>query len=110
MILYVKKNSGVKQKFNLAKLTRSINESLKHLKGEGDKKFAQELTREALERLEGANKKIVQSDEIKQSIIHVLKHRDEIKLAESYEMSSLKIPDLKLRKVLKRNGRQEQFH
>jgi len=107
--IYVKKNNGTKQKFDFTKLKRSIEDALKHInKRNGE--LAERMSRETMEYLEGSGKKLIESDTIRQAVIHVLKHHNESEASDSYQMTSLRIPHLKIHKVAKRGGGEETFH
>ena len=83
--------------------------ALKHA-GSREFKLAERIAHEALEHLEGQGKNVVESDTVRQTVIHVMKHDKEHRVADAYELISLKIQDSKIRSVLKRGGGKEAFH
>lgn len=108
-IKFVKKASGHMQKFSLKKLERSISASLKHA-GIHKTGLSERIAHEVLEHLEGQGKKVVESDTIRQVVLHVMKQNKEHRALEAYELISLKIQESRLRMVVKRDGGKEKFH
>ena len=108
-IALVKKCSGYCQKFSLKKLERSIAAAIRHAGG-GNGYLAKRLSHEALEYLEGRGKETVESDEVRQAILHIMKQDKHSELANAYELTSLHLKDSKIRDVLKRNGSKQSFH
>ncbi|HEY4475106.1 MAG TPA: ATP cone domain-containing protein [Candidatus Paceibacterota bacterium] len=108
-IKFIKKNSGLLQKFSLKKLERSIRDALEHCEI-GDEKLCERIAHETLEYLEGQDKETVEADAMRQAVIHVLKQDKHNRAAETYELISLHLKNLKINEVIKRSGMRQTFH
>ncbi len=105
----VQKNSGYRQKFSLEKLSRSIADALKHCEA-GDGKLAERLAHETQEYLEGKGREMVEVEEIRQTVLHILRQDGHAKGAQSYELISLHLGSPKIHTVIKRSGAREPLH
>ena len=108
-IKFIKKASGHIQKFSIKKLERSIAAATKH-SGNRDSKLAERIAHEVLEHLEGQGKSLVESDTVRQVVLHVMKQDKHHKAAEAYEIISLRIQSPAIHTVIKRDGGKETFH
>jgi len=109
IIKYVKKDSGYRQRFNLKKLERAISYALRHA-GTDAEGLAKRVAHETMEYLEGKGKEIVDSDSIRQTVMHVLREDGEHKAADAYELSVFHTHGSKISQIIKRGGEKETFH
>ena len=108
-IKLVKKKCGHLQKFSLKKLEHSIGDALEHCEI-GDEKLCERVAHEVLEYLEGLGKETVEADAVRQAVIHILKQDKRNRAAETYELISLHLKNLKINEVIKRSGMRQAFH
>mgnify|MGYP001610043642 CR=1 FL=1 len=93
----------------MRKLSWSISNALKHADKE-DRKLAKSVAREAQINLRGTKQSVIESDTLRNMVIHLLKKHGEHQGAEAYEMAFLHMDDLPIMHVVKRSGRHEVFH
>ena len=108
-VMRVKKNSGHTQKFSLKKLAASI-EAAQRRTDISAKNIAGQLAHETLIYLEKMKVKIIEAAQIREAVLHVMRQRKDIPLAEAYELTSLHLLPGRIGLILKRNGRRESFH
>ncbi len=110
MIRYVRKHSGHEQRFALEKLERSIFLALHHI-DRGDRTLARRIGKKTQEYLEKKGMgTVVGTNEIEQTVLHLLQEEGLREAAQSYELVSLHLPKMRLTKVVKRHGGTEPFH
>ena len=108
-IHWIQKQSAHVEAFVPKKLEQSIKAAFRHVNltpGNLPKMIAHE----AIEHLEGKGVETIDADSMRQAVMHVLRHHNEGRVAESYELTSLHMKNLALHGVLKRGGHVEPFH
>lgn len=109
-IVYVKKNSGHKERFNRRKLYWSIANALQHADYPEYRALAERFTKETVAYLENVGREFVETEMIRQTVIRILKESREPRAANAYEMLSFHAIHLHPYRVVKRNGCNEAFH
>lgn len=95
-----RKNKKVKRKTGCANSANEIRIF--------EKKLAEKIAAEAEAALNG--KEVVRSDEIREAVLGVLRKDSLEDALSSYELSSLRLSDIGIREVIKRNGKRHPFH
>lgn len=106
---FVKKKDRTTQKFDKGKLESCMLRVLKHV-GEKDESLAIRVAHETCTEVGKTKSQTTTSDKIRRAVCKVLRKNKMPKGIEYYECVFLHIKGLKIRKVVKRDGRVEKFN
>src|SRR3989304_4234825 len=104
MIKRVVKRDGSTQKFQLKKITHSLQRAMRRSKAKGD---AEAIAKEVYSKLRGPR---VSSEQIRNAVNVVLEKNKMKKVYDSYSLMWLYRQPVKIKSIIKRHGGQERFN
>lgn len=104
----VRKSDRLIERFDKEKLKKSIAKTLHHI-GKHEEPRAAAITGEACFELGKSRKMVINVEDIRRVVMRVFKKRKMTQAARYYDFVFLHINGLKVKRVLKRDGRRERF-
>ncbi len=102
----VKKRNGKREKFNKHKLLHSIHHAM-HMAGISNATFEEKIASDVINRLK--KKKVVDTEDIRKTVCYALRKDKHHKVCDYYELVWLHAKPVKIKGVIKRDGRNEKF-
>ncbi len=106
MIERVRKRNGKVEKFNKHKLLHSIHHAM-HMTGISDAALEEKVAKDVIIRLK--KKKVVDTEDIRKTVCFALRKDKHHKVCNYYELVWLHVKPVKIKGVIKRDGRKEKF-
>lgn len=102
----VKKRSGKREKFSRHKLLHSIHHAM-HMAGISDIALEERIAGDVMNRLK--KKKLVDTEDIRKTVCYALRKDNHHRVCDYYELVWLHAKPVRIKGVIKRDGRKEKF-